>query len=330
MKAILHMGMPKTGSSSIQDSIWQRKGRDFYYLDWTIASHNPLLMLLFEDGPFAAKQPEARDEWRARTTATLASKPADTVIFSAERLFNVNREVKERARDFFAAHCNEIQVVGYLRPPVSFLQSAFQQNLKTGPANLRLGQSWPHYQRKIQDMDDLFGRDNVTLRKFDRASLQDGDVVRDFCQLVGMPIDEEQIARSNESMSLEAAALLFMYRRLTGGDQGMSQNRHERDFVAKLSSIKGGKLRFSEELVGPVLERFGADVDWIEERLGQPLRDAGVPEGEGIVRNEADLVRMATANIDSIKDLIAQSAHEIGSRRTDVETALRVMRSFFP
>lgn len=174
------------------------------------------------------------------------------------------------------------------------MRAAFQQILRTS-GQIRIGSKglWPNYQQGIGNLDLVFGRENVTLRVFDPAALAGGDVVSDFCELAGIPLVPGQIQRVNESLSLEARALLYLQRSrgdgMVAGFPG-APARNER-FIAALSRFGNTRLQLAPTLLEPILEEKRADLEWMEERLGLPLVDE-VPEGGVQVESEAHLAEI--------------------------------------
>jgi hypothetical protein len=295
VKIIIHVGMHKTGSSSIQHTFARLQHPDLEYIEWNSGgNHSALFVLLFEDadklagyhafkarGPeFIRKLPALREEWRARVSTQLAGAGDKTVIFSAEDISGPRfKNASQRLHDFFAGWSNDISVIGYARPPAGFMASAFQQRLKGGNTpDLFSGGASPTYRARFEKIDRIFGRDDVRLRGFAPNSLLNGDVVQDFAHEIGVgPLKEDQIIRANESLSLEAVALLYVQRKM---GQGFVQGFNgapaaNNTFIARLATIGTRKFAFSPQMLAPLLEKERADIAWMEDRLGHPFADAG-------------------------------------------------------
>ena len=130
--------------------------------------------------------------------------------------------------------------------------------------------------------DDVFGRANVHLWKFDPKSFVGKCVVQDFCSRLGIAFPKDRIVRVNESLSREAVALLFAYRKYGRalGSTAMNGPENQR-LVAQLRKIGGSKFRLSAEAVRPILDRNREDIEWMEKRLGPEVSAAHYQSGIG-------------------------------------------------
>ncbi len=319
MKAILHIGMPKTGSSSIQDTLAQAKLGKARYFDWRAANHSSLLAVVCKDTShgYAKRYSEAElDEMIAETASTFRENAekegTETFVISAERLFNSPPGNLRIFKEFLDQFATSYSVIGYVREPSSFLVSAFQQNIKMGKCNLRLNNIWPDYKRRIGHFDQLFGQENVRVRLFDRASLKNGDVVEDFADVAGIDLDPGQIVKTNESLSAEAVALLYLDRQFgqsfeaQEGPKPILTNK----LVQKLSTYKGRSFTFSDDLLRPVLEANSDDIRWIEDRLGTSF-SAKPKKADIVISNQRDLVDLAMESQDVLHQIIRQTAPSV-------------------
>ena len=82
-----------------------------------------------------------------------------------------------RLADFYRKLGYQPRVVAYVKRPISFMQSAFQQRIKTNLRRLDVASGlWPKYRDRLEKMDEIFGRENVDLHVFDSSTLIKGDV----------------------------------------------------------------------------------------------------------------------------------------------------------
>jgi len=309
--------MPKTGSTAIQKTFRRHAPHKVIYPEVRANNHSALYALMFHEPVesfhrFAREglsRPDllkTRQERMQEFIDTVQADEHDLMILSSETISNPDHEATRRMAAFLTPLFSDIQVIAYVRPPVSLMQSLFQQRLKGGT---QLGLSTREllrlYRPGLEKLDNSFGRENVTIRKFHPTTLTGGDVVRDFADWAGVEMADQNIERSNISLSLEATALLFVQRTLGEGFRWGFAGAHRKNsaFIKALSAIGSQKLAFSPELVKPPLEKRRDDLDWIEARLGQPLRDQPRTEGQ-MISSEDDLLAIARENSAALEALL--------------------------
>lgn len=345
MKIIIHVGMHKTGSSSIQHTFARLQHPDLEYIDWgDSGNHSALFVLLFEDadklaeyhgfkarGPeFARTLPALREDWSARVSQQLATAGDKTVVFSAEAISLPGfKSALPRLHDFFSGWAENVSAIGYARPPGDFMASAFQQHLKGGNIpELSRGGASPDYRARFEKIDRVFGRDTVSLREFSSERLLGGDVVQDFAHGIGVgPLAEGQIIRSNESLSREAVALLYVQRKLGQGFVAGFDLAHAANvvFIDQLAMIGTRKFAFSPRMLAPVLERQRGDIAWMEERLGHPFSESGAAHPDAIDSLD-DLVDIALGQFDAVQDLLGAEAVDGPATTKSLVRALEQLR----
>ncbi|WP_161487656.1 hypothetical protein, partial [Sulfitobacter sp. HI0021] len=235
----------------------------------------------------------------------------------------------QRMHDFFAEFSHDITVIGYSRPPSDFITSAYQQNLKIKKVSsvsrndkspqLEAVLEMPRYRARFEKIDRIFGRDAVRLREFSRESLFGSDVVQDFAHEISVaPLAEDQILRTNESLSLEAVALLYLHRKLSGGFVSGFKRAAEANmaFISRLATIGRRKFAFSPQMLAPILEKERDDIAWMEERLGHPFSEAGTAHPDAIGSLD-DLTVIALKQYDTVQELLGKQATSGGQATTE-------------
>lgn len=316
MKVVVHVGMPKTGTSAVQSAFYRHASPGLEVADLGVPNHSLPLILLFEDparvaehhaiwprgAGFLATIPERRRALRHRLDSQMERlRGTDaTLLISAEALWGSQRgQVRAGLAEAVAAHGAEVEVLCYVRPPLSYAASAFQQRLKsskeTGP--LQLDRLWPGYHRSVEQLDAAFGRSLVSLRLYGRDALRDGDIVADVANVLGVPppqpTDAAQL-RPNTSLGAEATAFLYAARRRgLQLPRGYGQALHDvRTLIGGLRRLGSRPLTFAPSAWAPVLDAHRDALAWIEARLGRTLTESRDPEAFEVT-SEEDLLRLA-------------------------------------
>jgi hypothetical protein len=333
MEAIIHPGMPKTGTSSIQLNLVKLQPEGWLVPTEGSGNMSALMAMFFLNEPHKfhgfkargmtpAKVQEMRDEKFAefdRKTREAFEK-GQTPICTAEVISSSPEDAVERLAQFYVDRGFSPRVVAYVRSPVAFMQSAFQQRLKGTTKHLTAENApWPDYRDRFEKLDRIFGRENVTLKVFDPSTLHGGDVCLDFFQELGIEVDREKIVRVNESMSLEACALLFAQRHLGQGFvQGFDTAQFSNNkFIATLTTVGKGKLRFKRAFLTRIMERHKADLEWMEERLNQRLWDVPEEDHPDAIGNAEDLLKVADKARDLLENLLMEQIQKDGKKPRD-------------
>jgi hypothetical protein len=226
-ECIVHFGMHKTGSSSIQQYLQNQKTDEFEYLDLGLPNHSELLTNLYARDPMRYhkniavgmdinKLRERQKSMNRILETALNSSQAKSIIISAEALSapHIDSSGLNQFKELLLGFCKSIKLIGYVRSPISYMQSAFTERLKGGvnTPSLECFKLWPNYQSRFDRLDQVFGRDSVHLIPFNKKFLLSDDVVLDFTKRIGLEIQDVETRRVNESLSLEAVSFLYVYR----------------------------------------------------------------------------------------------------------------------
>ncbi|MDH3707707.1 MAG: hypothetical protein OES57_16695 [Acidimicrobiia bacterium] len=250
MRLILHIGMPKTGTSTLQGAlianrdVLARAGAVYPEPLWGKLSHNYLTSLVqpMEDMPrefasggedfeasrargdqftFDAIRARGEEFWRhVRRQATDSG--ADVVIVSSEYCYGLADHKIESLRSMLAELTDDIEVVCYVRHPAEYYVSLTQQMVRAShqivsPARFRM-----RARECLARFQSIFdGR--VRVRPYDRTQLLGRDIVTDFVtSFVPSGADvvaDLDVVDRNESMSAEAMCILQRLRRHEWADQ---------------------------------------------------------------------------------------------------------------
>ena len=139
---ILHVGMRKTGTSSIQQSLCDFSDDNFLYANIDgHTNHGASLYSLFSKYPedIAYHSNKNRNKSEVKDYIRMARDGLDTflknsgnknVIFSGESLsYTIEVEGLERMRDFFLEKFDEVKVLASIRSPAGYITSNLFHNI---------------------------------------------------------------------------------------------------------------------------------------------------------------------------------------------------------
>jgi hypothetical protein len=232
-----------------------------------------------------------------------------TPVVSAEDCWLLKRHELLRLRGLIDSTGFRARVFVYLRPPLGWVTSMFQELLKSGhhafvdplllqqPGSAALFDPLGFdYLSRLSVLEDVFGSGSIRVRAFRSELLAGGCVVQDFCQEVGIEMPARRIRRVNERLSLAATRLLYAYNRFAReGD-----SRSFGDFLLlmrRLEECPGGPLRLHPSLLAPVRPLLEAQFQEIRRRFGIDLTEDWTKVDGDMVASENDLMRFSAPSI---------------------------------
>ena len=220
MKALIHIGFNKTGSTSIQESLYRSRQslaeNNILYPDLGICQHYGLMPLFVaQPEQFIKARVQSFDrqqtlDW-ARSQQTkldrqLCETSANLCVLSSEFFSYLECDGVSKFKEFLDARFNEYEFIAYLREAEGLYCSYLQEVIKNASIpRSRLPTPWEFQsmnRSRIEKFVDCFGAGRVRVVKFSRSSLFEGNVVRDFAHQIGY---SEAITPAQSNPSAPAA-----------------------------------------------------------------------------------------------------------------------------
>ena len=336
---VIHIGMGKTGTTSIQESFYQFDNGKIKYgtvdnIDPPSNHSLPFLTMFCKDphtlkghrqrGRGRLEVEELAKEWKRKLRADLES-DFEKLIYSCETLLYLNLDELRELKTFFDAFDVDIQIVGYARHPIGYANSALQQAIKTGTQVLHIPR--PRY-RRFRKFIEVFGRQAVTIRRFDRERFLNKSVVSDFCQLADLgPLDIQEV-RVNDRCSFLAAKLIHTFNIHGPETFGSEEKEVARVKLRRLfvNCINGNRFALPEEFYFTRKTDI-QDILWLRKIFGVDFSDA-------IIREEPlspldhfvkSLENISEADVVTLREFVVSRCGSAANNLTDPVELLTVL-----
>ena len=299
---VLHIGDPKTGSSSIQRALFDRYWdcptvkMDYPPRLNAISLANALRSDISENS--RAKRFNALADWADASTS-------DVLVVSAEQFSAVRPGLVQKVfAQYLPDLARTMRVVAYARPHASRLLSAYAQRTKVGGLytdtltffDQLAGAGGLTYHPRFHRWRRTFG-DRFTLRPMVRSQLTDNDVVADFITvaLQGAPFKLLERSEANSSLTIEPLAGLRLVQSVLtraelseGAKHTLGASVNQR--VNAVAAGKGTRLQLNSRIYKKLLQRCHPDaLNLDRDFFGAPLMETELEKAaENTVKRRMD------------------------------------------
>ena len=295
MEIILHIGTSKTGTSSIQSSLYEAREKllqhGILYPDLSNSgiSHN-FLVTGFISQKFLPRQYQTKldqgkislpfdfeKSWKELLNQCSFFEPKKLILSGEYFAFMEYNSCKKFISKLLKLTDLPITVVAYIRRPSSHYNSQIQQKIKAShclidPFNYRY--KFKNMLLKWLDFDSVSVEPNF----FHKAHLKGNDVIYDFWSkyIQKKPFLDSKIY-TNTSISAESAYILWDFRRrFYSQEDGLFRapsNRLLKDLInlENIESIKTNKFELKQQLLNIVDSNHLEDIQWFEEQYKTSL-----------------------------------------------------------
>jgi len=299
-RIILHAGLHKTGTTSVQENcaryaeLLQQHGivyPSFSFRERRINNHSDPLAGVFSSRPMAygmVRRQGVEDDpsvaiaaFTEQFDAILAEPRGETLLLSAEMVADFNTDDIGALKKRLLQSTDRLQVIAYVRSPQSSLASILQQRALAGFAG------------KPQDLTDVvrnrFERlqkafpDTLEPQNFHQAVLHPGGLVGHFLELIGLPrssIESLDFSHANSRISAEAYRLIEAINLAYphGSSEEHRVKRHYQD-MRSLQALPGQTFRIDASEDQELVAALASESTWLERELGWTFPEAPTDAG---------------------------------------------------
>ena len=305
-RVVLHLGMAKAGSSSIQHTLFHNtailKKNGFRYLNEWEESHLRKLHYLLSSHPVnpistghLGKPPADKKRQNKISIETMLkvmnTTECETLIISGEYfhdlwLDSTIENISHFIDKYFKNRGINVTIIYIIRNPLTWMISYLQQTLyRVGFMNKHCDYfevAMKKYRGIINLQKHFF--DSLTLLKFEDACLDKDGLVGSYLKTIGFPEDELKnihIHRTNESRCMEVMEFLYYVESIEpryphAHYRYINRNSYFDDFSC-IKDIKGVKFDLPYESKVELWGRFQESVCLVKENTGIDYTDYIVP-----------------------------------------------------
>ena len=323
-KCYVHIGMHKTGSSSIQETFCGEKfksgkikyfpilgpnhGVGFKKLFPHIRSTEELRKLEFESSLPLLKE----NIYMNLIYKTAKELENENIFFSGEDFSNTTYVV-DLVNHIFPNH--EIELICYVRNPIDFASSGFQQRVK-GPGvhsfnrEINFNNLIPDYRKKFEPYVKNNKISKLHIKEYKRSNLIGGDVIDDIAKIMKLEPNEYDKVISNESADGIVIAYTFLlksskiYKAATKVLNNKLVSKTNQKFLKIFESNKSPKIILCGKKLNEAIKEKKDSIKWIEDYLCTKFKDTVNQDKDAFyINDEYDIFKLAKKHKSILENL---------------------------
>ncbi len=226
---ILHAGLPKTASTSIQNNCFIHREvllqhgihyPAFHLGEKRLLNHSDPLSAALYDEPnkdhwafrqgVVGREEEAKASFRRQLEEILDNPSSERLLLSAEVVSNYSAKDLKVLGKKLSRRADSLRVIALVRSPLSSLESILQQQAYGGGTEDEVRELVGLVTKRYERLRSAFG-ERLEALDFHKLQAQTGGLVAGFFRSLGLPdetIGSLEFQRSNERISTEAYRLM--------------------------------------------------------------------------------------------------------------------------
>ncbi len=278
MTAYVHIGTVKTGTTSIQSFLVKNRDRlrqkKYFHPVCCSGVESWRLFHLVK----ALDEKMRRNRFEELRLSLEGKAEEEIVLLSSECihefLYDIE-EICEFKRILKDLGFNKIFIVVYLREPFELVTSFYNTELllrrkeryglfETWKDAISYGLHIADHKKSIQNWGEVFGRENLIVRLFDKNEFYQGDLLKDFIHSIGLEWDDEFIVPSKENETIDLLGI-----ELTRSINNKLQNNHLKPILQRNFTSKDPHLKFQppKEVAQSYIDYFEESNEWVRKEF---------------------------------------------------------------
>ncbi|MDC3044730.1 hypothetical protein OA098_01440, partial [Prochlorococcus sp. AH-736-B04] len=236
----------------------------------------------------------------------------ENIFFSGEDFSN-SSYVVDLVNHIFPNH--EIEVICYVRNPIDFASSGFQQRVK-GPGvhsfnqEINFNNLIPDYRKKFEPYVKNNKISKLHIKEYKRTNLIGGDVIDDIAKIMKLKPNEYNKVISNESVDGIVVAYTFLLKSskiYKGAAKVLNKKlvtKTNQKFLKIFESNKFPKIILCGRKLNDALKEKKDSIKWIEDYLCTKFQDTVNQDKDAFyINDEYDIFELAKKNISILENL---------------------------
>ncbi|ENX5857775.1 hypothetical protein ACFRA6_001262 [Campylobacter jejuni] len=289
MTCYLHIGTMKTGTSSIQDFLYKNQNllkiqKTLYpnsiKNSWHLHDHNPfadVIKCFLEQANFSDL-----NSYLELLKCEINNSHFNKIIISTENiqfLLNKRKYIQELQIILKNLGFTKIYIIIYLRNPNSLFVSMCSQALKgnisdnflSHPDKNNLFKTICNYKQTLENWTNVFQKENIIVKLFDKNEFYQGDLIKDFINTIGLEWDDNFIIpdKQNETLDLLGMEILNHFNNysipiLTNRYVDFIINFFDKHFTSKNPELK---FQPPKEIYQSYINYFKESNEWVRKEF---------------------------------------------------------------
>lgn len=260
MKAFLHIGTEKTGTTTIQHFLAKNREnllRQGYLYPSSPGkiTHTKLVLFALEATKIqdihklhGFTTPEKvklfKTKFKPKLIKEIKSIDVDKVIFSSEHCSSrlISKEQIKELKTLLDEVFEDIEIIIYLRRQDKFLSSSYSTAIKAGATfpfkipSQEIIENRYNYYNLIRKFASIFGDNKIRVRLFESTEMLEGNLIKDFLNLLDLKLDNsyESVENLNTSLDVYCLEYIRLMTLLLGKFGEIQKTRYRNKLLTKL------------------------------------------------------------------------------------------------